>query len=318
LAPEQRLASRIVHELGLQPPVPIEQVAQRYADVELDTFPADWDAVILGLGEINARPRIILNSDRPPVRRRFTLAHELGHHFIGWHVGMIACHTLTSDPGWEYLYRATEAEANRFASELLIPRAWLDSILASDDWVPHALGHVETANVSAPAGCLALTQALPPGHVLALIEDDGTARYVFRSEATNVAIPRRGQSFELAQFDELSTHHERVPFGNQTIFWWYFEQRSALLVSTDARTSPEILEGILAAAATPDQRLPLIRQINGIIGSANNMATDRTAEGILAVLRQRFTMRPELVAIRAQSDFPLFLSRKAEEIAARE
>ena len=316
MAPEQRLASKLVRELGLEPPVPIEDVARRFADVELDRFPAEWDAVILGLGRVE-RPRIILNRDKPPVRRRFTLAHELGHHFIAWHVGMIACHTLADDLMWEWLYRTTEAEANRFASELLVPRAWLDGVIAAEEWVPDVLHRVEAAEVSAPAGCLALAQALPPGHVLALLEGDGRTRYVFRSENTNVAVPRRGQVMNRQPFEELSTHHERVSFGNQRIHWWYFEAHTDLLFSSDTRTSREILEDMLGRTFPPEERLQRIYRVNGIIGSANSMAVDRTPEAVLAVFRQRFTMRPDLAELRADPDFELFLSRKAEEIASR-
>lgn len=60
----------------------------------------------IGVQYTGTPPMFFLNSSAPVDRRRFTLAHELGH---------LVMHALPSD--------TMEAEADRFASELLMPEA---------------------------------------------------------------------------------------------------------------------------------------------------------------------------------------------------
>ncbi|HXM56003.1 MAG TPA: ImmA/IrrE family metallo-endopeptidase [Candidatus Dormibacteraeota bacterium] len=64
-------------------------------------------------------PVILVNSSMHPVRARFTLAHEYGHHCLGHEAALD--HEI--DP-WSRDDR--EADANRFAAELLLPGAGLD------------------------------------------------------------------------------------------------------------------------------------------------------------------------------------------------
>ena len=70
---------------------------------------------------------IFVNAGEALVRQRFTLAHELGHHVLG--------HESVIDPsadleGWSNDPR--EVEANRFAAELLAPRAATEAWAAAE------------------------------------------------------------------------------------------------------------------------------------------------------------------------------------------
>lgn len=77
--------------------------------------PADKDM----LGLIQKRDnsvRIIVNSEDIVTRRRFTIAHELGHFFLhhnGYEIEYLDKRSNTTNP--------EETEANRFAAELLMP-----------------------------------------------------------------------------------------------------------------------------------------------------------------------------------------------------
>jgi len=69
------------------------------------------------LGKLSARlvgQAIEVNADDPPVRQRFSVAHELGHHFLGTRHG--------EGP-------LSEQEANAFAGELLVPGHMLESAM---------------------------------------------------------------------------------------------------------------------------------------------------------------------------------------------
>lgn len=70
---------------------------------------------------------IYVNRDDPPNRQTFTIAHELGHHYL--HRDFI----LTHPDQYKVLYRKPmgretdpiEKEANSFAANLLVPTEWL-------------------------------------------------------------------------------------------------------------------------------------------------------------------------------------------------
>lgn len=68
----------------------------------------------------NGKSFIVLKNTLIENRKRFTLAHELGHFFIPWHSEFIfGCDIAEMDYKKEYNPR--EAEANLFAAELLMP-----------------------------------------------------------------------------------------------------------------------------------------------------------------------------------------------------
>lgn len=69
---------------------------------------------------------VLVNQDRQPVRKRFTLAHEFGHHYLE-HGSRFDRRFSFSDED------RLEREANRFAAELLAPRPAIDSWLSRRD-----------------------------------------------------------------------------------------------------------------------------------------------------------------------------------------
>ena len=62
---------------------------------------------------------ILVNSSNHPVRERFTLAHEYGHHCLGHGAAV----DRVIDPGSR---ERREVDANRFAAELLLPRLGIE------------------------------------------------------------------------------------------------------------------------------------------------------------------------------------------------
>jgi Zn-dependent peptidase ImmA (M78 family) len=101
----------------LRPPVPVDRLADvlGFRVVLLRDAPDE----ISGL--LSARERLIgVNGRHHPHRRRFTLGHELGHVLLG--------HPPESRCCAEQI-RAFNLEADRCASDLLIPFAFLRSFL---------------------------------------------------------------------------------------------------------------------------------------------------------------------------------------------
>ncbi|HXV57728.1 MAG TPA: ImmA/IrrE family metallo-endopeptidase [Gaiellaceae bacterium] len=104
---------------SLQPPVPVESIAE--------------DLLGLSVGESESLPvsgmllpterEIWLNATEPSPRRRFTLAHELGHWVCQVLEGRGAPVMCRADEVGVGEGRALEREANVFAAELLMPEA---------------------------------------------------------------------------------------------------------------------------------------------------------------------------------------------------
>ena len=70
-----------------------------------------------------------INAKHAPTRRRFSLAHELGHwllrHDVAWHERDVTIDEPPQEVPNDELHNWQEAEANEFAGELLAPREML-------------------------------------------------------------------------------------------------------------------------------------------------------------------------------------------------
>ena len=103
---------------GAELPVPVESIAEDYLGLSVSASSLNGLSGVL----YPAERRIELNAEEPEARRRFTLAHELGHWIcqcVGRTPAPMYCRAeeVTADPA----ARAVEREANIFAAELLMP-----------------------------------------------------------------------------------------------------------------------------------------------------------------------------------------------------
>lgn len=106
------------------PPVPVEKVAAALSvDIVAEPFAGDVSGALL---QTRGRSIIGVNKLHPSTRQRFTIAHEIGHlllhklempHFDRRVLMRNTKSSLAIDP--------MEIEANRFAAELLMPKAFI-------------------------------------------------------------------------------------------------------------------------------------------------------------------------------------------------
>jgi hypothetical protein len=75
------------------------------------------------------RPAIFLSSERPAGRRRYSCAHEIGHHVFGH--GTCLDELLNDDPGQ---WSPDEFLAHRFAAGLLMPKIAVEASFARRGW----------------------------------------------------------------------------------------------------------------------------------------------------------------------------------------
>ena len=113
-----------------RPPVPVDKIAKRL-NIQLLPLPAEDDisgAIIRKADRVT----IAINPAHHVNRRRFTIAHELGHYFL--HEGLeehvdedfrVAWRNADSSKAVNWI----EIQANRFAAELLMPTRFLEKDL---------------------------------------------------------------------------------------------------------------------------------------------------------------------------------------------
>ena len=121
----ERSATKILDELGIEKaPVPVEEVARSLgADVVYRAFEGDVSGMVY---RDRSEKLIGVNSSHAPNRQRFTVAHEVGHLVL--HKGTpVFVDSFEGRINWRDGASAKEeSEANAFAAELLMPRAFVD------------------------------------------------------------------------------------------------------------------------------------------------------------------------------------------------
>ena len=102
---------------GAEFPVPVESVAEDLVGLAVERVPmTGCSGVLLPLERV-----ILVNSAEPETRRRFTIAHEIGHWICQCLEGSaepVMCRDKDLSTAAD---RAREREANVFAAELLMP-----------------------------------------------------------------------------------------------------------------------------------------------------------------------------------------------------
>lgn len=162
------LAKRKIRQLGLTPPINMEEVIH---SLNIEIVEKRNQYGIEAYSELGDNLRIVINPEMTYYvqRRNFTLAHELGHIFIPWHNGDIKCNFKDNyvKVGGKRLLDTQELEANIFASDFLMPQEWLLSEIENNRDIPFdKLVELiaRRANTSIMACFYALEWVLPSGY----------------------------------------------------------------------------------------------------------------------------------------------------------
>jgi Zn-dependent peptidase ImmA (M78 family) len=118
----------------LQPPTPLQTIVKAEG---LQVTLRSWgkqsrlDALLF-----RSHGLIAVNCDKPPLRQRFSLAHELGHYALNHEYLKLFGPDIDIDHPPEDSHPTNvkfESEANDFAGELLVPRALLMTFRSKRD-----------------------------------------------------------------------------------------------------------------------------------------------------------------------------------------
>ena len=264
--PEERMAARMVERLSLTPPIDVEQVCRGLAELKFKTFPIEIDGICLDLKMSNKTPKVWVSRNTPTVRKRFTIAHEIGHIIIPWHAGNIV--DDIDAPRLQHIekrYRELEAEANRFAAELLMPSVWVVGLAERAVHVGdlmHSIGQI--AQVSFPAAFLKAAKLGKADFVGAEIKEGVVVRSL-RTPGTKSLPPEVGAPVD--QIAMEAAYEPRVIRGPDTDFYWW-EMRTSLADPGGDLPHWRVIMNEMLESIPSEYRAKARARVNAIVGLA--------------------------------------------------
>lgn len=120
---ETLLGSILKHYPDLRAPIPVEDIARSVGINEFCDLEAESVTSGVKVGPDKATGVILSSADLAPQRRRFAIAHQLGHYLLSTQHGDRQCANRDlNEIRRDTPHRKEEAQANRFAAGLLMPK----------------------------------------------------------------------------------------------------------------------------------------------------------------------------------------------------
>jgi len=318
ITPEVNLARRVIEKYDLQLPVDIEALLSQYAELIIADIPFDGvDGVCLNLKVPDKTTRVLVNKNTPRIRQRFTMAHELGHILIPWHSGTIIDHTELTSPNSASNYWTVEAEANKFAAELLMPYQYISDLINRNSNLAEIHKQIAMAcNTSAIAAAIQLSQYLPSSIVYAY-EKYGVIEFSGKTKGTYANSLNWGDTFPDNVFDYCEEHFISTLNSGQT-HWWKLP-KEIHIDEIDSRAWREILDEIIHDVGVPSHmEIKTKSSINGVMANANSKCKRdgiHNVDDIVSVFIQRFKDRDGYSNFVKHPLFGTFLTKRAKEFA---
>ena len=325
MTPEEKLASRLLARHQLQPPYDLADLVCQYAEIYYKIFPIDADGMSVGLKK-SGKPQIYINtSRRHEVRQRFTLAHELGHVLIPWHTGNIVSHTnlsyidkgLDSDFGLNpvdnFPYRQIEAEANRFAAELLLPKTWLSKKFIGvniDDFGEISEEIIRKSRVSKDTFFIKLFNSLSSGYACVEIDKKNRVLNSFASKVSPVYKLPLGLDCSDSEPYPIYRKQRNFSLGNRSYIFWSFEKSMTIPEDSDPRSWRSILDKILTDTDLQDKR----QSINATLPSMFQCHKDKEDSEIFSLVLHRYSERIDLGPFINHPLSQVYISKRLQEL----
>lgn len=306
---EERLANRVL-ELNqiLHPPFDLLELVQKYATVEYREFPNSADGIVIGIGE-KEKPEILINTNSYEVRKRFTLAHELGHVVIPWHTGTIISHTdADNDELFEWEYREVEAEANRFAAELLMPTNWIREIFNTKKEIETLIKQlINESQTSLDAILIKIFKALK--YPVSIIEYDHRNKVIKKLKTVGAPYIDENILIEDNPFTVPYTI-ETFSISTRKFIAVTFDFNSLEFVETDPREWRVILNEILGFTNLEDKK----QSVNAILATAFNRSKNLSNEEKCQSIIKSFEGRPVIKAVVHHDLFHQYIIKRVIEL----
>lgn len=262
----------------------------------------------------------MINTLIPKVRRRFTLAHELGHYFIPWHIGTDAG-SVHADYNSDFEYTEMELEANSFAAELLMPSEWIKELFQEYDSLADIHYEVvKKAEVSTLAAAFKILDHLPAEYLFVETDENGIVNASRSSYGSVVRLPNIGDYFNKSSFNSVESYSK---FQNKNVTYHWLGLAKEILLSNidDARDWRSILNDILRESDIPEKDCKgAVQSANGIIGSLyGTFKRDKmcTEARFKAACLARFSNKPDSNWLSHHKDFELFLDKRIIDLFSK-
>lgn len=218
----RKIAQRVIMKYKLHPPIDMGKIIRNkgitYVEDNLGTN---------GDGYSDLRDsdlKIVLNSAiQYEPRKRFTLAHELGHIFISWHSDVTLCRTDDEYAEHNKL-DIQEHEANIFASEILMPTEWVKEMLAvnGNRGLEYNIKQLcNIANTSIMACFYAMENAMKSGNVI-VVRRDLFCPKKFISDRRMTLYFQGYDEYDV--FDSLCLYKEEFDIGSYQVSHYIFPE----------------------------------------------------------------------------------------------
>ncbi len=181
LSPEI-LARGLLKFVRMQAPVDLYELSEKIGLRIKDVPSTGFDGALVRVAD---RPRGIIGKRETIAgdgRKRFTVAHEIGHYILPGHgVDISICAREQLDVARKNVARM-EKEANKFASELLLPSATVRAVVnkfgTSMDTCSFVAGHFDVSLTASVAKCVEVSDAV----AALVVADDGVIKYFQRGD----------------------------------------------------------------------------------------------------------------------------------------
>ncbi|MFJ3449761.1 ImmA/IrrE family metallo-endopeptidase [Pseudomonas sichuanensis] len=306
------------HKLTL--PVDVEHLAKKYANLRFEEFPIDIDGVAANLKQRGKTPTILVNKDRPKSRKRFTLAHEIGHVVMPWHMGTICDITNENlvDGSQEYL--TMEAEANAFATELLMPTIWIQRLLDEhENLATISQIIVKNGGVSPIAATLRLRAMLPAGYLFIVMNSKESITYAGRSDGTYATPPNKGDGPDAIKRLSYASDTYTFTAGTNTYFWFKLPDEIELEGESDGDWRLLLDTIVKEITRNTDEQIKYKQKVNGVLGYANSLIGKgaQTEKSLYSACVQRFANNSALDPITKHKKFKNFLASKIRDLMSK-
>lgn len=309
MVPVEKMAARLLARHNLRPPYDLEALALNYATVEQHHFPLDADGVTIGIGG-EKKPQVLINSDSPETRKKFTLAHELGHIIIPWHTGTIVSHLGKIEASEEY--RRMESEANQFAAELLLPSSWISEKESEFSSVENLISSIlDDSGASRDAVLIKIFNTIELPIICAEINGEGEVVDYYRSGSSPTNISLIGRKVDEEKVFSTSKVEECFRLGDRSYQAWVFSCDE--FSETDPRPWRDVLNQILEETNSKD----LLPSINAILPSKYNSNKEKSESELCSLALQAYDGRGRFDTVIAHPLFPQYVIKRIKELVAK-
>ena len=317
---EEKLAQKVLKKYNLVPPYSIIELVEKKATIAFHTFPFKADGITVNIK--SDKPKIYINNafGIPKTRQKFTIAHELGHIFLPWHKGTIASDINEYSISTHIMYREMESEANRFASELLMPSDWVNNILEQNISFKIRLEKIlQDAGVSLDAALIKIDNTCTQRRTIAVFNNNVCIQEITGSKAKTSHFYEKKYSDvkeKIFSLNDVEEYEEFSIYGKDFITFIIKEPDLDDFDRVDHRPWREILKQILAETGTESYLPNINASVPFPVNNAKKEGITNVKE-VCALVKLNYSHKTNLNDVVSHNLFPIYIRKRVEELMAK-